>query len=74
MALGKQSAPNASNKLAALERDGVIVKAFSFLAKGGGKRWYYAHVNDDASEEEIKAFCEKFGEGYYRVAGKAHAS
>jgi len=73
MALGKQSAPNASNKLAALERDGVIVKVFAFLAKGGGKRHYYAHVDDQVSEDEIKAFCEKLGDGYYRVAvGKAH--
>lgn len=74
MALSKQSASNASNKLAALERDGVIVKAFAFLVKGGGKRHYYAHVDDEATEDEIKAFCEKLGEGYYRLAGKANAS
>jgi hypothetical protein len=74
MAMSKQSTSNASNKLAALERDGVIVKVFAFLAKGGGKRHYYAHAEDDVSDGEIKAFCEKLGDGYYRVAGKAHAA
>lgn len=62
------SASSASNRVSALERNGMLKKAFSYVADGGGRRFYYCRFEDQPERSDVEAFAKTLSGGsIYRI-------